>query len=179
MVEHDVGGKLDLIQAPVVVEPELLHHRTVAVREFVQFPVQHLHPEVIGQFLRLVEVGNPAEGVIQYPEFDVAFAHLPRQNTMAVAVKLEPERTPRRHTQALAVIRLQIRFMALLVMPGFVAPAWLHRRKNAHQSRMLTAFFQNRFDAVFFPEALPAAYELNPDPIFSGDSLRVCAQGIA
>jgi hypothetical protein len=29
---------------------------------------------------------------------------------------------------------------------------------------MLTAFFQNRFDAVFFPEALPAAYELNPDP---------------
>src|ERR1039457_7572266 len=32
-LKHDVGGELDLTQAPVVVELELLHHGTVAVGE--------------------------------------------------------------------------------------------------------------------------------------------------
>ena len=98
-LEHDVGGELDLIQAPVVVESELLHHRTVAVGEPIQFPVQHLRPELVGQFLCLLEAGDPAEGVIQHPVFDVALAHRPRQNTVAVAIELQPERAPRRHAQ--------------------------------------------------------------------------------
>ena len=94
MPEHDVGGKLDLIQAPVIIQPELLYHRAVEVGELVQFAVQHPDPELVGQFLCLPEVGNPAEGIIHYPVFDVVFAHLPRQNAVTVTVKLKPEWAP-------------------------------------------------------------------------------------
>ena len=98
-LEYDVGGELDLIQAPVVVEFERLHHRTVPVGEPIQFPMQHFDPELVGQFLSLLEVGDPAEGVVQHPVFDVALAHLPCQNTMAVTVELQPEGTPGRYPQ--------------------------------------------------------------------------------
>jgi hypothetical protein len=98
-LEHDVGGELDLIQAPVIVQAELLYHRAVEVGELVQFPMQHLDPELVGQFLCLPEVGDPAEGVIHYPVFDVAFAHLPCQNAVTVAVKLKPEQAPCWHPQ--------------------------------------------------------------------------------
>ena len=141
-LEHDVGGELDLIQAPMVVEFELLHYRTVAVGKPVQFSVQHFHPELVGQFLRLFEVGDPAEGVIQHPVFDVVFAHLARQNTVAIAVELQPEWTPRRHpqraqpqilvdevdvvVQAFAIVRLQVGLVSLFVVPRLIAAAWLH-----------------------------------------------------
>jgi hypothetical protein len=44
---------------------------------------------------------------------------------------------------------------------------------------MLTAFFQDRFDTVFFPEALPASHEPDLNRAFGGDPFPVFAQGLA
>src|ERR1035438_3522760 len=120
---------------------------------------------------------------------DVPLTHLSRQNAVAITVELEPEGRPRRHAQgtqtqllvhevdvvmqAFAIVRLQIGFAGLLVMPGLAAAARLHSRKNAHHAGMLAALPQNLFDPVFFPKALLAAHKLDLDPIFGGDSLHV------
>jgi hypothetical protein len=54
--------------------------------------------------------------------------------------------------QALAVIGHQVRLAGLLVVPWLVSRAGLHRREDAYQSSMLSAFGQDLFDPVFFPE---------------------------
>ena len=72
----------------MVVQIELLHHRAVTIGELVQFAMQGLGPEFVGQTLRLLEVIDQAEGVVQGAKLDVMLAHLPRQNAVAVQVEL-------------------------------------------------------------------------------------------
>src|SRR5450631_2710887 len=81
--------------------------------------------------------------------------------------------------QAFPIVGLQVRLVGLLVVPGFVAPAGLHGRKNAHHARLLATLLQDLFDPIFFPEAFPAAHELDPDSALGCDPLHVCAQTIA
>src|SRR5438128_106542 len=173
----------------MVVEFELLHYRTVAVGKPVQFSVQHFHPELVGQFLRLFEVGDPAEGVIQHPVFDVVFAHLARQNTVAIAVELQPEWTPRRHpqraqpqilvdevdvvVQAFAIVWLQVGLVILLVVPRLIAAAWLHGGKNANHARLFAAFRQDLLDPILLAETLLAPHELDLDAVVGRDTLHV------
>jgi hypothetical protein len=86
---------------------------------------------------------------------DPAFVQLPRQIAMAIAIDLQPERTPGRHShvaqpqilvdeihvavQAFAVVRLQVRLVRLLVVPRLIGAARFHCRQNAHQ----TEFHEN------------------------------------
>src|SRR2546421_10581752 len=95
--KHDIGGELDLVQAPVVAQAELLDHRAIPVGELVELAVHHFHREVVRQFLGPLQVGYPAEGVVQNPILDLALAQLPGQITMPIAVDLQPKRTPRGH----------------------------------------------------------------------------------
>src|ERR1039457_4623138 len=81
--------------------------------------------------------------------------------------------------QAFAIVRLQIGFAGLLVMPGLVAAARLHSRKNAHHAGMLAALLQKLFDPVFLPKALLSAHKLDRHPLFGGDPLHVCPQRLA
>jgi len=72
--KHDIGGELDLVQAPVVAQIELPDHRTVAIGELVQLAMHHLHGEVVCQLLRPLKVGDPAKGVVQNSILDLALA---------------------------------------------------------------------------------------------------------
>jgi hypothetical protein len=84
---------------------------------------------------------------------------------MAIAVELQPERTPSRHAQidqpelgidevevvvqALAAVRAQEGLMRLLIVPGLVGITRLHRRDDMHQPGMIPTCGQylgdNRF----------------------------------
>jgi hypothetical protein len=81
--------------------------------------------------------------------------------------------------QAFAIIRFQIRLVGLLVMPGLVAAARLHSRKNAHCARMLPALGQNRFHPILLPETLSAPHKFDLDPVIGRDSLHVFAKRLA
>ena len=81
--------------------------------------------------------------------------------------------------QALAIVRLQIRLVGLLVVPWFVAAARLHRRQNAHYTRMLPALLHDRFHPIFLPETLPAPHKLDLDSGIGGDALHVLAKRLA
>lgn len=114
---------------------------------------------------------------------------------MAVTVELQAEWTPGRHpqraksqilvnevdgiVQAFAVVRFQIRLVGLLVMPGLVAAARLHRPQNADYAGLFAALHQDFLDPIFLPETLPAAHELNLDGVVGRDTFHVLAQRLA
>ena len=118
--------------------------------------MHHFHREMVRQVLCPLKVGDPAKGVVQNSIFDLALAQLLGQIAVAVAINLEPERTPRRHphlaqpqiridaidvvVQALAIIRFQVRLVRLFVMPGLIAAARLHRRQDADYSGLWSSF---------------------------------------
>ena len=192
--KDDIGGEFDLIQAPVVAQFKLLDDGAVALGELVQLAMKHLDRELVGQLLRPLKVGDPAEGVVQNPILDLALAQLPRQVAVAVRVDLQPERTPCRHphvaqsqilvdevgvvVQALGIVRLQVRLVRLLVVPRLVRPARLHRRQNAHQPGLFPALVQHFFDPLLLAELLLASNELDLHPVFGGDTLHVLSNGI-
>ncbi|MGH9629299.1 MAG: hypothetical protein ACRD7E_13345 [Bryobacteraceae bacterium] len=101
----------------MIAQTEPPDHRTVSIGELVQLAMQHLHRELIRQLLRPLKVGDPAEGVVQNTVFDLTPAQLPGQVAMAVAINLEPERTPGWHTH---IAQPQIRIDEIdVVMQAF------------------------------------------------------------
>src|SRR5712691_10756749 len=193
--KYHIGGEFDLLQAPVVAQAELPDHRAVPLGELVQLAVDHLHREVVRQLLRPLKVGDPAEGVVQNSILDLALAQLPGQIAVAIAIHLEPERTPSRHAhvaqpqirvdpidvvvQAFAIVRFQVGLVRLFVMPRFVGAAGLHYRQNAHQSRLFPTLLQHLLDPLLLAKLLLASNKLDFHAVFGSDALHVFPNGVS
>src|SRR5580700_6863649 len=98
---------------------------------------------------------------------------------MAVAIELQPERTPGWHpqmdqsqlcihevevvVQAFAAVRLQKILAGLLVVPGLIAVAGLHGRDHMHQAGMIPPLGQYLGDHLFLANvALGDVLDRNP-----------------
>ena len=144
--EDDVGGILGLVDAPMIGHPQVVNRRTIAADKGLQLAVQRLNLHVVGDTLSLGKITDGSKGVVGQAIRNLAFAQLCSEPEVAVAVKLQSKRTPRRHAQvtqpelfvdeveiivsALTVVGTQVRFAGALVVPGLVRRAWLHRREN-------------------------------------------------
>jgi hypothetical protein len=73
--------------------------------------------------------------------------------------------------RALAAVRPQIGLMRLLVVPGFIGVAGLHRRDDMHQTRMIAALHQDLGDDRFLAD-VALGNMLDRDPCFSGQRCR-------
>jgi len=155
----------------------------------------HFHAEVVRPLLRSLQVGDPAEGMVQPPILHFALAQLPGQITVAIAADLEPEGTPGRHphltqsqirvdeidiiVQALAIIRLPVGGVGLLVMPRLVAAAGLHGRQDPHDSGLFPSLVQHWSDLLLWTELLVAAKEHDLRPVSGRAPLQVLSDDIA
>ena len=79
--------------------------------------------------------------------------------------------------QAFAVIRHQVRLAGLLVVPWLVRRTGLHRREDAHQTRLLASLCDDLFHPIFLPE-VPFADELDFDASLRRHLLRVLANAV-
>src|SRR5215813_5209500 len=114
---------------------------------------------------------------------------------MAIAIYLEPERTPSRYphvaqpqilvdeihvvVQAFTIVWLQVCLVRLLVMPRLVATTGLHRGQNAHQSRLFSTLVQHLFDPFLLAELLLTSNKFDLDSVRGGDTLHVLPNGVA
>ena len=121
------------------------------------------------------------EGVVGHPIVDAELAQLARQPVVAIEVNLQAAGQPRRHPhvaqaellvdevevvmQAFPVIRHEVRFAGLFVVPWLVRRTGLHRREDAHQAGLLASLGEDVFHTVFLPE-VPFTYELDLDACF-------------
>jgi len=197
-VEDEVGGVLDLHQAPVVGGGKASGDWAVLGREGVEGAVQALDGEGIGQRLRPHAVAEHAERIVQRLDRDARLPQLAPQPGVAVAVEMQAEWRPRWHpqiaqaelrikdvevvVQALAVFVAQRGLAGRLVVPRREGGAGFHRREDVDQPRLVAACVQERTDAVFLAEGVGRANELNLQAVFAGKSLGVVpdllAQGL-
>ena len=189
-LEEDVGGILDLHDAPVVLDAKSLDDRAVAVRKAVESAMQLGDGQIVGELLRSVEVGDAHEGVVEKLIVDALLGELSRQPVVAVEVDLQPEGAPGGDAdvaepellvdeievvvQALARVGLQEGAMGVLVVPGLVRGAGLHGREDVHEAGVIAALGQHLLDAVLL-SGCGAAHELDLHPVLLRDALRVVA----
>src|SRR5579885_2474329 len=157
--KHQIRGVLSLHEAPVIALAEGLLDRAAQAGVTIEHPMQLLGLEGIGELLRHLPVLKPHEGVVGEGMLDAPRFELAGQPAVAVAVKLQPKGTPRRHSQvtetyhrvdevevvmqALARVGLEESLVARLIVPGLVALAGLHRRDHVHQAWMIPALLEN------------------------------------
>lgn len=132
--EEQIGGELDLIQAPVVAHLELPDHRAIAPSPLVQLAMQLLHRPVVSDLLSALEVLDLHEGVVEPGVDDLFSLQAAGQPVMPVEINLQPEGTPSGDAdiaqaqlfidevkvimQALAVVGAQKGLARGLVVPG-------------------------------------------------------------
>src|SRR6202165_6038054 len=92
--EHDVGGVLALIDAPVILDPEVAKDRAEPVGKLIQFPVNPLGLPAVGDTLRLSPIPDLDNSVIPQAVVDFALLQLPRQPVMSVEVDLQTAGQP-------------------------------------------------------------------------------------
>jgi hypothetical protein len=188
-MEDDVGGILDLHDAPMVGTAELAGDRAVAGGEAVQGMVEALDGKAVGQGLRFGEVRNAGEGVVQLREGDAGLTELAGQVVVAVAVELETEGRPSGHAEiaqpelgveevevvveALPVLVAQGRPPTGLVIPGGEGWAGLHGREDVDQARAFPPLAQDRPNAIFLAEAVDRTDELDLYAVLLGDPFGV------
>ncbi len=191
--EHDVGGILALVHAPVVSDAKGAMNRTEAAGELVQLAMQPFDLQAVGDLLGARPVGDLHESVVQQGEVDLAPAQYAGQPVVAVEVNLQPARQPGRHphvaqpqfliqkvevvVQTLAIVRQQVGLAGVLVVPRLVGRARLHGREDADQPRMISALCQDLLHPVLLTH-IPLAQELDRDPVFSRQMFRILAQFI-
>ena len=187
-------GVIFLHQAPVIALPEYLAYRAQARGVAIQPSVQFIGCEAVGECLRPLYVSHTHERVVGGGEIDTGVRELSRKPRMAVAVKLQPKRTPRRYpqvtqaqrlinevevvVQALARVGSQVGLAAGLVVPGLVGFAGLHRRDNVHQPWMPAARRQHLGHHVFLAD-MRLGNVLDPCPLLGCQLLRAFPNPIA
>ncbi|MCZ2074887.1 MAG: hypothetical protein LC130_07785 [Bryobacterales bacterium] len=192
--EDDVGGVLALVHAPVIGHAESAVNRAIGLGKLVQLAVQSLDLPAVGDLLGSCPIRNFDKRVVDEFIADLLLAQPGGQPIVAVEVDLQPAGQPRRHpyvaqpqlivdeievvVQTLAVVRPQVRLAALLVVPGLVGRAPLHRREDAHQPGLLPAQGENLLHPVFLPH-IALAQKLNLDPVGRRQPLGVLAQLIS
>ncbi len=170
MAEHEVGGVLDLHQAPVNAAAEVAQDGTEQTGIPVERAVKSLDREAVGDFLSPGEVIHGGECVVDQGEADALLGQLAGQPVMAVEVELQAERRPGRHTQiaqpqvgvdeievvvqALGLAGLEERPVRGLVVPGPERGARLHGREHVNQTGVIAAFGEDRLDPLLLAEVL-------------------------
>ena len=188
--EDDVGGVLDLHDAPVVAEAEFLDDGTAHPGVSVERLVQIARFQVVGKSLRSVEVGNRHESVVAHLVGDAGGVELASEDVVPVEVELEAKRAPGRHAyvaeakclvdevevvvQALPRRTLQIGAPRFLVVPGPIRRTAFHRRQDEHEARMVPTRLQCLLDEVLLSGPAPGD-ELDGNLILPRDSLGIGA----
>ena len=129
--------------------------------------------EIVGQGLGTGEILHRDEGVVLLDKGDLLAAQPAGQPVVAIAVELEPERSPGGHAQVAQTQEfvdevevevgtsspggLQVSAAARPVVPRLEATAVLHGREDMHQTRVGAPLLQEGGNPVFFPEALETA----------------------
>src|SRR5215813_11418488 len=153
--EYQIGGVLDLHQAPVVGRREDVEHGTALPGIAIEDLMQDGGRELIGQGLRPLPVVDAHKGVVGKREADPGSGELAGEPAVPVAIELQAERTPGRDAQidqaqlgvdevevimqALTGSRAQESAMGLLAVPGLVGGTGFHRRDDMHQAGMVAA----------------------------------------
>ena len=179
--EDDIGGVFALVHTPVVSGGEVPVNRAAQPCQIVQPFMDPLRFPAVGDLLRPLPVGDVSEGVVGHPVIDSELTQLPRQPVMAIQADLQTAGQPWRHphvtqteffvdeveviVQAFAVVGNQVSLSGLFVVPWLVCRAGLHRREDAHQSRVLSAFLQQFLHPVLFAEVpLADEFDFNTRP---------------
>ena len=149
--EHQIGRVLHLHQAPVIGLSKDLEDRAALLGVAVQESVQGVRREGVRELLSPLPIGDTDESIVRHRVVDTCRCQRVCQPTVAIAVELQPEWTPRRHAQvdesegfvhrvevvvqALARGMAQKGLVTWLVVPGFVGVAGFHGGEHMHQSR--------------------------------------------
>ncbi len=180
-VKDNIGGVFYLHNAPVITSFKMMDDRAIFYRHIIEFFMEPLRLDLIGQGLGFIPVLYRGKGVVDHLETDAVLVELLRQLIMAVVVKLEPEGGPCGDAQvtqpqigiyeieiivqAFGGNRPKISFSRLLVIPRFVRATRLHGRKDMNQARLVAALGYNFFYPLFFAEVL-LADEINLQAVF-------------
>ena len=89
--KYQIGGVLQLHQAPVIAQSEHIEYRAALAGIAIQNPVQGIRLQGIGERLRPRPVLDTDKGVVEHGEVDTFGGQLLRQPRMPVAVELQPE----------------------------------------------------------------------------------------
>jgi len=152
--------------------------------------VQLTHIETVRQLLRLIEVVDGHEGVVDELVAEASLVQGSRESMVSVEVELQTKRAPGGHAQvaqpvlrvdevevvvdALARVRLQEGLVRVLVMPRLVRLARLHRAQDAYQAGGVTALGKKLFHDRLLAD-LVGAQKLDLDAVFLRKPLGVGA----
>jgi len=169
-LKDDIRSVFDLHKTPVIAMGKVPDDRTVLSDNFVQLSMNTPDIDVVSKILSFIEIVNLHKDIIKDLVIDFLFAESRCQHIMSVAIELQSERCPCRHSQitqakfsgdkvevimqAFTGHRFEICFMGLFIMPGLISSAGFHCRKDMYKSGMRTSLFDNIINAVFFPEIL-------------------------
>jgi len=147
---------------------EHVEHRAAQRRITIEQAVQLIGRKDVRQLLGAHPVVDAHEGVVGRREGDAFRRQLARQPAVAIAIELQAERGPGRHSQidqpeigiheveivvqALAAVRAQIGLVRPLVVPRLVGVAGFHRRNDMDQAGMVAALFQHFRDHRFLAD---------------------------
>ncbi|MBA7548763.1 hypothetical protein ES705_41230 [subsurface metagenome] len=193
-LKDDVCSIFDLHDTPMITVGKVANNGTVLSDDSVKLSMYAFDVYLIGQLLSFAEVVNPYKAVVEQLKTNTFFIELGRQLVMAVAVELQPERSPCGHSQItqsqfrrneVEVImqtpagdRLEMSFVGFLVMPRFITSTRFHRREYMHQPWMRAALFYNLLDTLFFAEFL-FAEKFDFQTIFLCQAFGICANLIS
>ena len=193
--KYDVISPFALHDAPMVGVRKVSADRAERFSRIVQHAMECLDRKLIRQFLRTPPVVDRRERVVHLHETDAFRSKLGRQPVVAIAVELQPEWRPRRHTQiaqaevlvdeieivveALAVFVLQCSLVGRLVVPRVKRCTWLHCGKDMHETGRVFTPPQYVLDPVFLTERLGRSDKFDVNHAFRCNPLRVFTQFVA
>ncbi len=86
--EHHISGILGLHNAPTILEFKLADHRTVLLRQLIQFAVQVFNVQLGRQLVGLLKIGKVEKGIVGQFKPQPGLVQFGRQGIVAVEVEL-------------------------------------------------------------------------------------------
>lgn len=192
-LEYDVGGVLELHEAPVVAGRELGGGRTEMAGIPVELAVEGLGFQPVGDPLGQLEVLDLDERVVDEPVADLQPVQPRGQPGVPVEAELQAEGSPPRHSQvaqpqvgvdevevvveALAAAGPEERISRAPVLPDFEGGAGFEGAEDVHQPRMAASPGEDLLDAVFLAEGLDPPDVLDGQPVLLREPRRLLEDG--
>jgi hypothetical protein len=189
LLEDYISGVFDLHKAPVIIIGTVANNRTVLPDDLIQLLMNAFGTDVISKLLGPIKIINVHEDIIEHLKVDLLLIESGCQQIMSIAVELQPERRPCRHSQitqsqldmdkvevimqALARHGLERCCASLFIIPGLVCGAQFHCREYMYKPGMRTSLFDNIADPAFFSEIL-FANKIDYQAVVGGDFFGIC-----
>jgi len=125
IAEHQVGGVLDLHQAPMIFRRHLFKDGAVSPSNLVESFVQTHDVEFVGHLLCAVEVIDVRESVVEHREANALTLKARSEPVVSIEVELKAKRCPRGNTQ---VTKTQIGIDEVEVVVQALAGAGFEKR---------------------------------------------------